>query len=85
MMRLPGPSVASLALLLSAAAALAQHGDDAPPRGWNSYDSYTWKVSESEFLANCEAVSKQLKASGYEYCVVDYLWFQDLDHTGVSE
>jgi len=26
------------------------------------------------------AVSKQLKPSGYEYCVVDYLWFRDLDH-----
>jgi hypothetical protein len=53
-----------------------------PPRGWNSYDSFTWKVSEDEFLANCEAMSKTLKSSGYEYCVVDYLWFQDLDSKG---
>jgi hypothetical protein len=55
-----------------------------PPRGWNSYDSYTWKVSETEFLANCKAMANQLgptsaRAAGYEYCVVDYLWFQDLD------
>ena len=53
-----------------------------PPRGWNSYDSYTWKVSEQDFLANCEAVSKVLSKSGYEYCVIDYLWFQDLDEPG---
>eukprot|EP01047_Picozoa_sp_COSAG01_P038565 COSAG01_NODE_3135_length_6528_cov_7.013841_6_plen_256_part_00 len=53
-----------------------------PPRGWNSYDSYTWKVSEKQFLANCAAVAKDLKPFGYEYCVVDYLWFQDLDGTG---
>eukprot|EP01052_Picozoa_sp_SAG31_P005699 SAG31_NODE_255_length_19039_cov_83.461774_5_plen_142_part_00 len=55
---------------------------DSPPRGWNSYDSYTWKVSEEQFLANCAAVAKDLKPFGYEYCVVDYLWFQDLDGAG---
>ena len=47
-----------------------------PPRGWNSYDSYTWKVTEADFLANCAAMAQALGPSGYEYCVVDYLWFQ---------
>ena len=37
-----------------------------PPRGWNSYDSYTWRVTETEFLANCAAVAAALKPSGYE-------------------
>ena len=36
-----------------------------------------------KFLANCKAMSKLLgpnstSGAGYEYCVVDYLWFQDL-------
>jgi hypothetical protein len=50
-----------------------------PPRGWNSYNSYTWKISEAQFLANCRAVATQLLPFGYDTCVVDYLWFQDLD------
>ena len=25
-----------------------------PPRGWNSYDSFTWRVTEAEFLDNCQ-------------------------------
>lgn len=52
---------------------------DLPPRGWNSYDSYTWKVSEADFLANCAAMATRLKGAGFDTCVVDYLWFQDLD------
>ena len=60
-----------------------------PPRGWNSYDSYTWKVSEADFLANCGAMASKLGYggygnAGYEYCVVDYLWFQDLDDQTVG-
>ena len=31
-----------------------------PPRGWNSYDSYTWKVGETEFLSNCAAMATKL-------------------------
>lgn len=27
-----------------------------PPRGWNSYDAFTWRVTEAEFLANCQYV-----------------------------
>ena len=56
-----------------------------PPRGWNSYDSYTWKVSESDFLANCAAMKASgLVGKGYEYCVVDYLWFMDLNATATD-
>jgi hypothetical protein len=64
--------------LATLALAIAERAST-PPRGWNSYDSYTWKISEADFLANCAAMAARLKSSGYEYCVVDYLWFQDLD------
>ena len=56
-----------------------------PPRGWNSYDSYTWKVSEAAFLANCASVARTLRPFGWDLCVVDYLWFQDLDEAPVAE
>ncbi|WCJ38572.1 Melibiase family protein [Euphorbia peplus] len=47
-----------------------------PPRGWNSYDSFCWTISEEEFLQSAEIVSQRLKAHGYEYVVVDYLWYR---------
>jgi len=70
--------------MLSAAIAGAL-ASSIPPRGWNSYDSYTWKISEEDFLDNCAAVKKLLGPFGYEYCVVDYLWFQDLDNKLLSD
>ncbi|KAK4789447.1 hypothetical protein SAY86_016751 [Trapa natans] len=47
-----------------------------PPRGWNSYDSFCWTISEEEFLESAEIVSQRLKTYGYEYVVVDYLWYR---------
>ncbi|KAK1323259.1 hypothetical protein QJS10_CPA02g00156 [Acorus calamus] len=47
-----------------------------PPRGWNSYDSFLWTISEATFLRNAEIVSKKLLPYGYEYVVVDYLWYR---------
>uniref|UniRef100_A0A803PH02 Alpha-galactosidase n=1 Tax=Cannabis sativa TaxID=3483 RepID=A0A803PH02_CANSA len=47
-----------------------------PPRGWNSYDSFCWTVSEEEFLQSAETISKKLLPHGYEYVVVDYLWYR---------
>ncbi|KAK3416710.1 hypothetical protein EUGRSUZ_H02477 [Eucalyptus grandis] len=47
-----------------------------PPRGWNSYDSFCWTVSEEEFLHNAEIISEKLHAQKYEYVVVDYLWYR---------
>ncbi|XVE74933.1 hypothetical protein DITRI_Ditri12bG0058400 [Diplodiscus trichospermus] len=47
-----------------------------PPRGWNSYDSFCWTISEEEFLQNAEIISNRLKPHGYEYVVVDYLWYR---------
>ncbi|WJX39646.1 hypothetical protein P8452_27168 [Trifolium repens] len=47
-----------------------------PPRGWNSYDSFCWTISEQEFLQSAEIVSQRLHDHGYEYVVVDYLWYR---------
>ncbi|XP_068332584.1 probable alpha-galactosidase D isoform X1 [Pyrus communis] len=47
-----------------------------PPRGWNSYDSFIWTISEEEFSTNAEIMAKQLLPHGYEYAVVDYLWYR---------
>jgi len=37
-----------------------------PPRGWNSYDAFSWIISEQEFLQNAEIVSQRLRVHGYE-------------------
>ena len=37
-----------------------------PPRGWNSYDSFSWTISEEEFLQNAQIISERLLSSGYE-------------------
>ncbi|XP_022962182.1 alpha-galactosidase-like [Cucurbita moschata] len=47
-----------------------------PPRGWNSYNSFSWIISEEEYLKNAEVVANRLKSKGYEYVVVDYLWYR---------
>ncbi|KAK6930934.1 Alpha galactosidase, C-terminal beta sandwich domain [Dillenia turbinata] len=47
-----------------------------PPRGWNSYDSFCWTISEQEFLQNADLISQRLLPHGYEYAVVDYLWYR---------
>ncbi|XP_021901280.1 probable alpha-galactosidase D isoform X2 [Carica papaya] len=71
-----------LSLLLSACRGLSgSYGKEpiharSPPRGWNSYDSFSWIISEEEFLQNAEIVSSRLHAYGYEYVVVDYLWYR---------
>ncbi|GMH01553.1 hypothetical protein Nepgr_003392 [Nepenthes gracilis] len=54
---------------------MAEHATT-PPRGWNSYDSFCWTISEEEFLQNAELVSLRLRAHGYKYVVVDYLWYR---------
>ncbi|KAJ6809338.1 uncharacterized protein M6B38_160205 [Iris pallida] len=48
-----------------------------PPRGWNSYDSFSWVIDEQAFLNNAAIVAKKLLPYGYEYVVVDYLWYRN--------
>ncbi|KAK9934617.1 hypothetical protein M0R45_021754 [Rubus argutus] len=54
----------------------SQEHASTPPRGWNSYDSFCWTISEEEYLQSAEIISLQLLPHGYEYAVVDYLWYR---------
>jgi alpha-galactosidase len=46
-----------------------------PPMGWNSWDCYGPTVTEAETKANADYMAKHLKASGWEYVVVDIRWY----------
>jgi alpha-galactosidase len=46
-----------------------------PPMGWNSWDSYGLTVTEAQFRANIDALTKRLKSAGYRYAVVDEGWY----------
>ncbi|XP_030475024.1 uncharacterized protein LOC115692341 [Syzygium oleosum] len=63
-------------LLIASFSVSSEERASTPPRGWNSYDSYSWIISEDEFLQNAEILSQKLHAQGYEYVVVDFLWYR---------
>lgn len=46
-----------------------------PPRGWNSYDSFSWTISEQEFLQSAEIISKNLLHHGYEVHILSIGYF----------
>lgn len=46
-----------------------------PPLGWNSYDYYDTAVTEEQVKANADYMAQHLKASGWEYIVVDIEWY----------
>lgn len=48
-----------------------------PPMGWNSWDCLGWGATESELKASAQYMHKNLKKLGYEYIVVDMLWYGD--------
>lgn len=48
-----------------------------PPMGWNSWDCFGFAVNEAEVRANAEFVAKNLKSLGYEFIVIDMLWYGD--------
>jgi hypothetical protein len=43
--------------------------------GWNSWDGYGTTIDEAAFKANAGWFAKHLKASGWQYVVVDLEWF----------
>ncbi len=45
--------------------------------GWNSYNCFGSAVHEDEVKANTDYMAKNLKAYGWEYIVVDFLWSYD--------
>ena len=46
-----------------------------PPMGWNSWDCYGSAVTEKEVRSNAEYMAKHMAKHGWEYVVVDILWF----------
>ncbi len=48
-----------------------------PPMGWNSYNCFGGNVTEAEVRANADYMAEKLKPYGWEYIVVDFLWYCD--------
>ena len=48
-----------------------------PPMGWNSYNCYGSAVHEDEVKANTDYMAQHLRAAGWQYIVVDFLWSYD--------
>jgi len=55
-----------------------------PPMGWNSYNCFGGNVTEAEVKANADYMSEKLKSFGWEYIVVDFLWYCD-DQTSAEK
>jgi len=53
-----------------------------PPMGWNSWDAYGPTVTEAEVKANADYMASHLKASGWQYIVVDIRWYVSNDKAG---
>src|SRR5271169_4893378 len=48
---------------------------EAPPMGWNSWDSYGTTVNEEQIKANADWMAAHLKQFGWQYITVDMEWF----------
>ncbi|NMB71702.1 MAG: glycoside hydrolase family 27 protein, partial [Bacteroidales bacterium] len=48
-----------------------------PPMGWNSYDCFGHLATEADIKANADYLATHLKEYGWEYVVVDYLWYAE--------
>jgi alpha-galactosidase len=46
-----------------------------PPMGGNSCNCYSYSVTEAEFMANAHYMANNLKQYGWQYCVVDFVWW----------
>ena len=46
-----------------------------PPMGWNSFDCYDMAVTEEEVLGNAEYQARHLREFGWEYVVIDGMWY----------
>jgi alpha-galactosidase len=72
-------------LLCCSSAIMAQSSELAktPPMGWNSWNHFACKVSDSIIRAQADAmVSNGMKAAGYEYVNIDDCWQGQRDSTG---
>lgn len=48
-----------------------------PPMGWNSFDAYDSRINEKQFLKVVDVMEQKLLRHGWEYAVIDYIWFND--------
>lgn len=48
-----------------------------PPMGWNSYNCFGGNATEQEVKQNADYMAAHLKSSGWEYVVLDFLWYCD--------
>lgn len=48
-----------------------------PPMGWNSYNCFGGNVTEEEMKQNADYIAANLKEFGWEYVVLDFLWYCD--------
>jgi hypothetical protein len=48
-----------------------------PPMGWNSFDAYDCRINEQEFKSTVDFMQSKLLKYGWEYAVIDYVWFND--------
>ena len=46
-----------------------------PPMGWNSFDSYDCRINEAEYRAIVDYMAENMKDKGWEYAVIDYIWW----------
>lgn len=72
-------AVSSIAAAVAARPASAQRNPprltSAPPLGWNSFDCFTGRENEQSLMENLSAFAKKLKPHGYQYFVLDGVWF----------
>jgi len=43
--------------------------------GWNSFDAYDCAINERQFRAVVDYMAANLRECGWEYAVIDYIWF----------
>jgi len=48
---------------------------ETPPMGWNSFDAYDCRINEAEFKATVDFMADNLLQYGWEYAVIDYIWW----------
>lgn len=55
-----------------------------PPMGWNSFQCYTYGVTEAQVKENADYMAEHLKKYGWEYVVIDYVWSSPLVGQGYA-
>lgn len=46
-----------------------------PPMGWNSFDAYDCRITEQDFKAVVDIMAEEYQPYGWEYAVIDYVWY----------